>query len=255
MNASPRPPRMPRCLSDSLQRKLNTYALAASAAGVGVLALAPAAEAEIIYTKTHQVIGRQGIYPLDLRNDGVVNFVISESSQSSICGTNELLLSQAYGNAVAVVSGGWPAALKAGIRIGSKQRFRTGRGLVMAVYGCGSEGDCNSDGKWANVNDRYLGLQFKYAGKTHYGWARFNVAVGKECAITATLTGYAYETVAGQPIVAGQTSGGADDDLAAREEATAGSVTAVVDGERSKETSGSLGKLALGTDGVIGGRP
>ncbi len=40
-------PRTPSRLSDSLHHRLNMYALAASAAGVGVLALAQPAEAEI----------------------------------------------------------------------------------------------------------------------------------------------------------------------------------------------------------------
>jgi hypothetical protein len=43
-------------LPRSLHQQLNSYALAASAAGVGVLVLAQPAEAKIIYTKAHHLI-------------------------------------------------------------------------------------------------------------------------------------------------------------------------------------------------------
>jgi hypothetical protein len=51
-----RPARRPSQLPESLHKRLNAYALAASAAGVGLLALAQSAEAEIVYTKTHHVV-------------------------------------------------------------------------------------------------------------------------------------------------------------------------------------------------------
>jgi hypothetical protein len=49
MKRSPRP-RKTADLSDSVHRQLNLYALAAGAAGVGMLALSQPTEAEIIYT-------------------------------------------------------------------------------------------------------------------------------------------------------------------------------------------------------------
>ncbi len=45
-------PRIPSKLSDSLHQRLNSYALAASAAGVGLLALVQPAQAKIIYTRS-----------------------------------------------------------------------------------------------------------------------------------------------------------------------------------------------------------
>jgi hypothetical protein len=59
------------------------------------------------------------------------------------------------------------------------------------------------------VTNRYLGLKFKIKGKIHFGWARLSV-VGRQ-RITATLTGYTYETIPGKAIKAGQTKGTADD--------------------------------------------
>ena len=50
------------------------YALAASAAGLGVLALSQPADAKIVYTKTHHVIRLGQHYDLDLNRDGITDF-------------------------------------------------------------------------------------------------------------------------------------------------------------------------------------
>ena len=76
MKRSPRLPGTPSRLPDSLHRQLNLYALAASAAGVGALALAQPAEAKIIYTKTHMVIAGAEQYYLDLNHDKITDFTI-----------------------------------------------------------------------------------------------------------------------------------------------------------------------------------
>jgi hypothetical protein len=69
-------------------------------------------------------------------------------------------------------------------------------------------------GQWKDVKNRYLGFRFAIKGRTHYGWAWFNVSCNpKNLKISATLTGYAYETIPNKPIIAGKTKaaeGGAD---------------------------------------------
>jgi hypothetical protein len=50
-------------------------------------------------------------------------------------------------------------------------------------------------------------LKFTIHGKTHYGWARLNVAVSAGAHVDATLTGYAYETIANEAIVTGKKHG------------------------------------------------
>ena len=65
-----------------------------------------------------------------------------------------------------------------------------------------------TQGPWVNVTNRYLGVKFKINGKLHYGWARLNVKVVRgQYEITATLTGYAYETIPNKAIIAGKTKG------------------------------------------------
>jgi hypothetical protein len=70
-------------------------------------------------------------------------------------------------------------------------------------------------GSWENggkgVKARYLGLMFHIKGKIHYGWARLSFPNPQG----ATLTGYAYETIAGKPIVTGRTTMVEDDGVPA----------------------------------------
>jgi hypothetical protein len=72
----PRPSRTPSNLSDSVRHQLTMYALAASAAGVGLLASTQAAEAKIVYTPTHHKIGPNHHYTLDLNHDRLGDFKI-----------------------------------------------------------------------------------------------------------------------------------------------------------------------------------
>jgi hypothetical protein len=76
-------PRTPATLSESIHRQLNMYAFAAGAAGVSVLALTQSAEAKIIYTQTHVVIGTNHIYELDLNHDGIADFKIGSRIEHS----------------------------------------------------------------------------------------------------------------------------------------------------------------------------
>src|ERR1700688_137196 len=80
-----RPDRIPTQLSESLHHRLNMYAIAASAAGVGALALAVPADAKIIYTPAHVVIAKGQKFQLDINHDGIADFVMSNSSCGRFC--------------------------------------------------------------------------------------------------------------------------------------------------------------------------
>jgi hypothetical protein len=67
-------------LSNSLNHQLNSYALAASAAGVSLLALAQPAEGKIIYKPAHHVIGKNGYFAIDFNQDGIPDLGIHNSS-------------------------------------------------------------------------------------------------------------------------------------------------------------------------------
>ena len=89
---------------------------------------------------------------------------------------------------------------------------------------------------------RYLGVEFRINGKTHFGWARFT----NSSAWGAPLTGYAYETTPGKLIKASQTKEAADnptnDDFGPRASLT----NPIPDAPQPA----SLGMLALGAQGV-----
>ena len=212
-------------LSDSVHQQLNAYALAASAAGVSLLALTQPSAAKIVYTPTHQVIGTNRNYPLALNHKlADFNIVNSNCTHGSRCN------SDTYAR-LGVGAASWPwsgnevestggnqyqaAALKAGARISGAQRFIRGAWMASQFVGFGVS-HTRTLGRWVNVRDRYLGLKFKINGKFHYGWARLNVKVLKgKFKITATLTGYAYETIPGKAIIAGATKGPDDAEPAA----------------------------------------
>jgi hypothetical protein len=222
-------------LSESVHQHLNMYAIAAGAAGVSVLALAPPTQAKIVYTPAHRVIMGKHEISLDLNHDGIADFTISNHSfcTTDVCGRS-LFARPAGNNKVVGVKGiGGPfSALKRGSRIGPRQPFS---GLLMAASGT----EYATVGPWLNVEGRYLGLKFFVKGHLHYGWARFNVtAVGMK--ITATLTGYAYETVPNKPIIAGRTK---ESDAGSVEQLDASALPA------PSSEAATLGLLALGSPG------
>ena len=199
----------PSSLSDSVHQRLNMYALAASAAGVGVLAFTQPAEAKIVYTPTHHVIGKKDTYKLDLNHDKIADFALvnTRGCNTDFC-VDVLSAIPSGGNGVEGARGflsiPYASALKRGARIGPKDPFS---GRLMAS----SESSQGTIGKWLNVTNGYLGLRFNIHGKTHYGWARLTVQVLHGAFIKTTLTGYAYETVANKPIIAGMTRSDGDE--------------------------------------------
>jgi hypothetical protein len=207
-------PRTPSRISESLHRQLNSYALAASAAGVSLAVLAQPAEGKIVYTPAHRVIhrGDPGILQLDLNHDGVADFKFENWWHSDTdlgpAGSLSVFPSQGvngirgYGTENKFVY--FASALPAGERIGSKEPFVSPNRIdwmLRAGYGWG---------QWNDVKNSYLGLKFVIKGKTHYGWARLNVHSNPtNFKINAVLTGYAYETIPNRPIITGKTHGGA----------------------------------------------
>jgi hypothetical protein len=210
-----RPTRVPSQLSESLHKRLNAYALVASAAGVGMLALAQPAEARIVYTPSHHVIAPGHTYHLDLVGRGVTDFNLINSALrwcdglSAYCFGLEQTAPR-KNSAMGYYSGDhgtWDSALTAGRRIGPHLNFHPAFGDLASgfVFSLGGDGT-RSYGQWVNVKNRYLGLRFVIKGKTHYGWARMSVEI-KGTNLVATLTGYAYETIPNKPIIAGKTKG------------------------------------------------
>jgi hypothetical protein len=207
--------------SAKVDKDLLAYAAAASAASVSLLALAQPAEAKIIYTPVHKSIGSST--PLDLNHDGIVDFkldVIRTSHCDGGCTTQarhatafhasygDLTVSGARPQNQAYGQGKYASALAAGVSVGPGGKFPGGKIIASAMAISGNNE--YSRGPWGTkggVQNRYLRLKFTIHGKTHYGWARLSVAASAGAHIQATLTGYAYETVANKPIITGNKRG------------------------------------------------
>ncbi len=234
-------------LSTSMQKRLNTYAVAAGAAGVSMIALAQPSAAEIVYTPANQTVGRHGSYTLDLNNDGTPDYIIAEvpTADPPFGSSQVLYVLAAAGNLVNRPSkfcsaNAYAAALTPGIQIGyTGRRGWMGREVPMAFESLNSFGGAFYTESWANKGDGYLGLRFQVNGETHFGWARLSVSFSggppPQRTWEAHLTGYAYETVPVQALIrAGQLKGSQDDEAEAS----------------PKGISRQLGAIALGSSGM-----
>jgi len=109
---------------DSLHKRLDLYALAASTAGVSFLALGgQSAEAEIIYTPTNQTIGVNSSFNLDLNHDGITDFQLwNKYSFRNAIEAKLGIKPMAAANRIAGNSE-FTAALPGGVPIGGSARF------------------------------------------------------------------------------------------------------------------------------------
>jgi hypothetical protein len=202
------------------------------------------AQARIIYTPAHHVIKQGATHKLDVNHDGTVDFTLNDVYHATSSGFYATIsAAPAAGNGLQGWTGNlpWAFALKPGAAIGPRHYF-PGQVLVLVDSLAGS---LNYFGSWVNVKNRYAGLQFKIAGKIHYGWARLNIQVTNRSTITATLTGYAYETIPNKPIHAGQTKD-AGDHIREQPEPAHLSVPS--------PKFPTLGLLAIGSSGLSGWR-
>ena len=241
-----------KAVSNSLNRQIGLYSLAAAAAGVSLLATAQPAAAEVVVTqKTISIpMSKSGGLPqpimLSLTNNAVPDIVLSLSSFVGYGRSSRFLGAAPPGSHDGVR--GWSnfipfvSALPRGAKIGSNltypARFLLG-GVVEESFST-SRGR-SFQGEWiGNPKDRYLGVRFEIDGQLHYGWVRLTVTTHRSAHapfLSAKVTAYAYETEPNTPIYAGLT-----------EEPTAElQPPAGVQGERGP----SLGMLALGAEGAV----
>jgi len=222
MKPSPRLSRTPSRLSDSLHHRLNLYAVAAGAAGMGLLFLGQSAEAKVVYTPTHKWLPLNQYFSLDLNHDGINDFkfhLISFANHSS--SSCSLLVRAASQSSNEIYSTVWErvdlmaAALPKGTKVGPANGFQNQLHEAL-MFAAGSSVSGNwSFGPWLDVtNPAYLGLRFLIKGEVHYGWAllghiRVQTGPGGWCnkPARALLTGYAYETIPSKPIITGRTKG------------------------------------------------
>jgi hypothetical protein len=167
------------------------YALAASAAGVSLLALAPTTEAKIVYAPAHLNLQGNHPFPLDLNHDGKVDFFLLLAGSIGTGGTGVTALSACHrpflgtkGDYICVSSTSAPnsqnavrvtnttqreaaVALRAGaiIKKGDLFRDKVAVGMGDVIWLTFSSTHTRWSGDWVNggkgVRNRYLGLKFK----------------------------------------------------------------------------------------------
>jgi hypothetical protein len=180
---------------------------------MSLLAFARTATAEVVYTPVNVTISGNGSIKLDLNHDGITDFVLRSVSQVAACGNRGGLIGSTKitpttGDGVEVSHLDFAAVLASGIPIDARATFYKARTVVTQFFIC-SSGSQHVAG--------YLGLEFQINGQTHYGCAQvkidayYNFGFNRRTGMRTTLVGFAYETIPGQAIKTGQTSGNLDE--------------------------------------------
>jgi hypothetical protein len=199
-----------KAISESVRQSFNRYALAAILAGAGLLASARPAEAKVVYTPVNVTLSGNGSFKLNLNHDGINDFTIRAVSQITACGNRGGLIGSVTGtpttgNGIVVSHLDFAALMPSGSQIDSSAGFYKAKTVIAQFFLC-EFGAYHASG--------YLGLEFQIKGQTHYGWAQVSIAAQfgtTHGTMHTTLLGFAYETIPGQAIKTGQTSGSADD--------------------------------------------
>jgi hypothetical protein len=216
-------------------RCLKQYAAAAlGVTATSVVAAAQVPEDHIQYTPASIFLteGHSSVIPIDLNHDGITDFSIRASfytfgfsGHGGFTYTGVFVVPTAGNLAIGkhAIPKGVPLSL-GGVFRGSDQN------MAFAVKENNSLSTVSHyGGAFNNVSDEYLGVQFQIAGKPHYGWIRISLGCRKGYCYGG-IGGYAYETVPGKSLEAGQL----------RTPSTARTIV-------ENATPGSLGMLAAGS--------
>lgn len=203
-----------RTNTSSLIKKLKQY----SALTAPALALSAVSNAQVIYTDVNpdkEIIpfqnNPQGAL-LDMNNDGIFEFILAAYTSFALSNGKKINLAAVglyadngdglLGYTVALGSRKfyYPSALGAGATIDANQHFRNIFHPYETLVWLYMESNIEL-GKWNDVSDRYLGVQFKdQSGGTHYGWVRMDVQMNP---VKIVLKDYAYESTPDKAIHAG----------------------------------------------------
>jgi hypothetical protein len=256
--------REPAHLSGKLDARLLTYAIAASAAGVGMMAQPHAAEAEVIATPANISVPQDGgLIQFDINRDGQMDFGLSwvhedasghhRKTCSSLCPPptiSELKIVPARAaNEIWQVGskvgfGGTSdyycaAALAPGRRVNAAAKFTPGEKGMFWYYQFFGGAVSACPFRLFDGHGPYLGVEFlDTGGNLHYGWVRVSIGQGR-----VTITGYAYETTPNMVIKTGVTHGPVGD---------ARTTEPIMLNPGSAPAS--LGMLALGAPGLVAWR-
>ncbi|MBU1419500.1 MAG: hypothetical protein KKI15_13480 [Proteobacteria bacterium] len=181
-------------LEGSKEHSPNKLLLAASAAAsVGAILVPPPADAAIVYSGVqNKVVSAQQVQQqIDLNDDGTFEFTfrlsafvpVTYSQQLAVAGTASVIKDSVNAK---------PTRLVSNYMISSQKSFFSVNSDDLAVYAPSVLVGGNFLGQQG-----YLGVKFKIADNTHYGWIQYkavnNASVG-------TIIDWAYEDIPGKAI-------------------------------------------------------
>ncbi len=237
--------------TEEVSHRLSLYCLAAAASGVSLLALTQPAHASIVVTSTNLTVTTSSPGFIDMNGDGKNDFEFFiqrggyDHSFYATLAVMPLTGGRPVGGARTPL-GPYGSALASGAKIGPSAHFSSsiGRGQVTLERTQGFVSGSSTYklyGQWGGTSaSHYLGVRFLISGKIHYGWIKLSVFKQASSLLQATITEFAYNTVANQKMTAGQiavVSGGATQRPSLL-------------GKPSTSTGPSLGMLAAGADAL-----
>ncbi|HVI10309.1 MAG TPA: hypothetical protein VND65_18615 [Candidatus Binatia bacterium] len=251
----------PAVLSEGLCQRLHSYALAAGAAGVSVLACAPAATASPVCKSLSDELVHTNYLPLYLGGATVPVFNVAQATNTTFVSFsttglgvlfwwNRAFFTPNSAGAKIALADNLPADLASGAEIGPGGNFGKGGSYgLLFTYGKGRFGSGHGGGTMQKhrgnlslTQESLVGFRFTQSGQVHYGWARMNVSFqnghypkGKHTVVH--ILGYGYETAPNTGIAAGS--------CGSEEQASGGPKTSSSDASER-----TLGRLALGSDGM-----
>ena len=199
-------------MKKQLLKKLSTFIVTA-------MMFSASANAQIVYTDVipdstmldNFPIGlNTKNYNLDLDNNANDDFILTAYYGPSILGGTPSMVyaSPLNGNALkdTLTNGNVPIPLQLNAVIDSnlllQQSWQTSGSHTLR-----ESGGIGPVGLWNNLSDYYLGLRLLQSGQTYYGWVRLRVNVTGSYA-SVIVRDYAYNSIPDQPILAGQTATG-----------------------------------------------
>ncbi len=189
----------------TLLKKLSSYSALASVA----IAASQKTDGQIIYTGLNKIVTKgDGIYYLDLNNDGTKDFIMTDSVSFHTTSGKDIDI-----GGIAGLTPGDSIERDPnlpGLYFADPNSFKniigaSDKWISYATFDFCSVKSFKNKGVFAGKGDKYVGLKLSKAGKFYYGWMRINL--NAKCD-TLVIKGYAYNATAGDTITAGEVGTG-----------------------------------------------
>ena len=215
-------------MKKNLLKKISACLTVGMAFIVTAMMFSASTNAQIVYTDVNPDVVRScqfsglcgAAYSVDLNNDGINDFILAPQKKTFSCGNCNNLsaaIGQVDSAVISSTSQSWIANQVGGYAlnavIDSSLSWTNGiQVLALNSMNCMACPIPNrtylnqspSTGTWNNVLGKYLPLKIKVGTLSYYGWVKLSVSIAGY-AVSITIMGYAYNTIANQPILAGQT--------------------------------------------------